>query len=243
MTYKVVLLLFLFLIPRELESKSLIEKRAMIAVIDTGLTVTPENNKFLCYRGHKSFTDSKSINDDHKSQHGNNIASILIKHIDSSKACLLILKFWGGSDTNSISALGEAMNYAADMRVSYVNLSVSGTSYSEVESKALKRLLEVGAKIAVAAGNGEERKLGSESVFIGVNLDQSCNIFPACNKTKLNNPNFHVVGATGAPFSNFGTIVTSWESGTQQGTPKLSGTSQATANFLGKLVKAELSEK
>jgi hypothetical protein len=84
--------------------------------------------------------------------------------------------------------------------------------------------------MVVAAGNED------------ISLDDRCVIYPACYlkqmremKEVVNVSNFIVVGAKDTGSSNTGLVVTVTAVGKNQGYPKMTGTSQATANFTGKL--------
>ena len=92
------------------------------------------------------------------------------------------------------------------------------------ELRSILTILRTGADISVAAGND------------GLDLDKKCSAFPSCYKKIINSRRFHVVGAINAKFSNFGSIVETYETGIDVGSPMMSGTSQATAIFTNKLI-------
>ena len=108
------------------------------------------------------------------------------------------------------------------MGAKYINLSVAGKGYDELEFEAIKTALSNGVKIAVAAGNKK------------ANLDKDCNITRHVMLIYLNYRNFHVVGANSHTYTNTGRIVQYSEDSDDVGEPALSGTSQATAIHTGK---------
>ncbi len=113
-------------------------------------------------------------------------------------------------------------------------MSLEGNTFKFLDYRFLQILLNNGTNVAVAAGNSNK------------NLNEKCNVFPAC--LNLNSNNFRVVGSntanvyvvnntvTYSKYSNYGTVVTALEDGTDKGTPQMSGTSQATAIYTSKWI-------
>jgi hypothetical protein len=105
-----------------------------------------------------------------------------------------------------------------------INISMSGFIYFESELNIIEKMASKGVKIAVAAGNNN------------IDLDFTCKVYPACYIKRLSKKsaiNFTVVGAKDVEVSNTGKLVTALEQGKDQGYPKMTGSSQATANFTG----------
>lgn len=231
------------------------ETRTKIAIIDTGIRVNSHNKKYLCKFGHKSFIYGQNpLQDAHG--HGTNVASLIIPNMDNKRQCLVIVKFW---DVNMGSANGMelvrlSLLHVEKLGVSYINMSLTGNEPDHLEYQYIKRLINKGVRIAVAAGNDN------------MNLDKTCQAYPACYNFK--SKNFRVVGSNTMglkalqrtirvgkapkrvqivkingkwfekyPYSNLGNRVTHWENGTNRGTPQMTGTSQATAIVTGKWVK------
>lgn len=212
------------------------ETRIKIAVIDTGLNLNlrPDLKPYVCKTGSLSMIDDDPITDENN--HGTNVAGLIAKNIDVSKYCLIIIKFYSPylSPDEFFRAVRKGVEYAILQKVQYINMSLAGGGTSLSEYRTIQKALNLGIKIAVAAGNGESTKKG----FIGVNLDVNCNTYPACYVFE-NSDNFHVVGSLNSKFSNYGKIVKYWENGNWVGIPVLSGTSQATAIHLSNWVKAD----
>lgn len=213
------------------------ENRIKVAVVDTGLELTDRIKPFICREGHISFTNDSPFTDGHAGKHGTNVAGLIADNLDSSKHCLLIIKFYsqylGNGEFKDFVRMG--IEYAITQNAKYLNLSLGGPESSHLEYLSLQAGLNKGMKILVAAGNGKLFK----GDYIGQNLDKSCYYYPACYEFRSLKQNFFVVGSTKSKFSNYGKVVNKWENGNLVGFPAQSGTSQATAIATGKLVKAD----
>lgn len=205
------------------------ETRTKIAVIDTGFDYDKSFSKYLCRTGHVSFVDGNPFIDGHKSKHGTNVAGLIAESIDPAKHCILVIKFY--SDYLNANEFNNYVRYGIDYAVAqnakYINLSLGGAWSSQLEFLSLEEALMKGVKVAAAAGND------------GKNLDVKCYYYPACYKFKAQSQNFHVVGSTTGTYGNKGKIVKFKEDGSFKGTPRLSGTSQATAIHMGKWVQSD----
>jgi subtilisin family serine protease len=162
--------------------------------------------------------------------HGSNVIGLIGEKIDTNKTCIVSIKLEVDGSKNPEKAIIEAMDMAEKLKPVAVNISWAGAVSFESELKSIIRMISSGVKVVVAAGNE------------GISLDTYCGIYPACYLQKMkdmnnviNISNFIVVGAKDTGSSNTGTVVTVTAIGKDQGYPKMTGTSQATANFTGKL--------
>lgn len=214
--------LFLILI----SFKALSETRQKIVVIDTGISVEQSTSNYMCKNGvlgtAGSWIDFNG--------HGQNVVGLIAKHINPKKTCIVSIKLDFMRMDTLESMIVKSMRMAELHRPVAINISMAGTFRSELELRYLTKFISSGVKVIVAAGNE------------GANLDEKCEIYPVCylkemrEKTKpVNTSNFFVVGAKNLIVSNTGSLITVIAEGIKQGVPALTGTSQATANFTGKL--------
>jgi subtilisin family serine protease len=201
------------------------DSRQKIVVIDTGVGYKQYKKPYMCKYGNLG---SKGWLDGHG--HGSNVIGLIGEKIDTDKTCIVSIKLEVDGSKNPEKAIIEAMDMAEKLKPVAVNISWAGAVSFESELKSIIRMVSSGVKVVVAAGNG------------GISLDTYCGIYPACYLKKMkdmnniiNVSNFIVVGAKDTGSSNTGTVVTVTAIGKDQGYPKMTGTSQATANFTGKL--------
>lgn len=211
-----------------LSNNAPVESRIKIAVIDTGIDSSfVELKPYFCKTGHKSIVDNTPMTDSTKMKHGTNVTGLIAKSIDPNKACLIIIKFYSSEKSNTVAAINHAISQQAD----FINMSLGGSEYSTTEYRAITKALSLGIKIAVAAGNDYR------------NLDNNCYYYPACYAKTIHSNQFKVVGSntySDKHYTNYGSIVSTTENGTNVGLPRLTGTSQATAIFTGKWVNNNL---
>lgn len=201
------------------------ETRTKVVIIDSGISRTQSAQKYMCKNGNKNFTDSKNKYDEHG--HGTNILSIISKSINPKTHCVVSVKVWHPK-TNSyktIEATISAIRLANRLDAKFVNISMNGNFFSRKEFIAIKKFVEKGGILTVAAGNEKS------------DLNKYCNAFPACYRKLLPHKNFHVVGASDTGRSNFGDVITDIEKGKKIGFPVMSGTSQASAAKMAKILK------
>lgn len=207
------------------------ETRDRVLVMDTGIQITEVSSRYLCKDGHYDATGA-GIED--LIGHGTNIAGLIAKGMDERKQCITVLKYYhtdedpyNKQDPNEV--LSNSWNHILTLKVKWVNMSFVGPIFINEEYKLIKSLLNNGVKIAVAAGN--------ESI----NFDNGCYRYPACYN--IRSSNYYVVAAKNAPFSNHNGPVNVYENGTwQRGKfgPLMSGSSQATANAMAKIISGEI---
>jgi len=243
------------------------ETRVKIAVIDTGINVSPKLKPFLCTSGHISLVDDFPLRDSNVQMHGTNIVGLISENLDPKRECILIIKFYkDGLHEDFFKKVRTAVDYAVFRQVKFINMSLGGEGVSDLEKLAISNAIDKKIRIAVAAGNGLFKPIKDKdgkfvrldgtrdkvdrwprkyyAAWIGQDLDKNCYYFPACYQ--FPSEYFRVVGSnTGYEndfggenrYSNYGKKVTHWENGTNVGTPKMKGTSQATAINLGKWVR------
>lgn len=209
-------------------------KTIKVAVIDTGFNFSFKQYKHfklskpkLCKTGHKDFTSS-SITD--VNGHGSNIVSLIAKGNENTDYCVIVLKYYSKETENiSLDIELEALEYAIKQKVDVINLSIAGYTYSKEECDLVKTALDKGIRIVAAAGN-EGFDLSKTKVYPAM-CDRRVKIVMNYDKTTRHNT------------SNYGNSLLK-EQGTNQygiSSKKLpefkTGTSQATANYTGKLIK------
>ena len=242
-------------------------KTLTIAVIDTGIDKALPN---LCKFGHKSFVnkpdllidEANPLTDNHG--HGTHIAGLISKHAGEGSYCLVAIKYYSeaNSGKQNLENMKQALRYAINIKVDFINISAGGPERDEDEYALIKEALDKGIKVDVAAGNEKS------------DLDKSCNYFPACYDKRLVvvgnleitkdfrhlDPEMKLLGMLAgigdkigtyetqrSPTSNYGNYVNRWEIGTNVEstmpggkTGYMSGTSQATAVATGEMVRVQL---
>ncbi|NBP13541.1 hypothetical protein EBU95_03965 [bacterium] len=205
------------------------ETRKKIAVIDSGIDLNNEKLKpYICNVGSYDFT-GEGLQDTHG--HGSNVSWLIVKDLSPKEYCVMALKYYASrSNPNGLEWEVKALSRAVEFGAVLINFSGGGLYSSSSESMVIFQALSKGIKVVVAAGNE------------GNDLSKNCNYFPAC---AVKDKNFYVVGSVyengqRVPSSNYNGPVSNWEIGYMQEGPdgrKMTGTSQATAVFSGKLLK------
>lgn len=206
----------------------LTETRTKIAIIDTGLNIYPSIQQFMCNQEHFDYTSQGFIDNN---GHGTNIATIISKNVDFNKYCMVIYKYYVGSNEQSLyNELKALKDIAKDDAIKFVNFSSSGNGSNPDEQDAIEDIVKKKVYFVTAAGNnGEDTKLHPA--------------YPGCYN--LNSKYFRTIGNEGNKTSNYGKCVTHWEKGSSVCAGKtqqeqqicLSGTSQAAAIHTNKLVR------
>lgn len=195
-----------------------------VAVLDTGHN-SFFHSSYLCDSGHKDFTGT-GIHDTHG--HGSNVISLIGPKLRKDQ-CIVTLKVFGSlsymPSHSPLEIIVRALRYVKEQKFEYVNMSMSGVEYSGAELALLLDIVKQ-SKVVVAAGNEN------------LNFDFApCVIYPACYP--IHHPNFFVVGAYDVTRSNRGRRIKHWAAGFNQGSPTMTGTSQATANFTARLLRSK----
>jgi len=208
------------------------EKPMVVAIIDTGLSLTDRRFKpYLCKSGHWNFV-TNTRNTEDLDGHGTHVTGSIIKYAESSNYCLVIVKYWSKDLTSKVSMdnMRKAISYVGQLRASIVNISSSGMSFDKEERDHIENASNT--LFVVAAGN-DRRNIDIYHTFpASYNL---ANVFPVGALT---------ASGTISSFSNYGSTVKFWELGervfsTLPGGSNgiLSGTSMATSIKTGKLIK------
>lgn len=203
---------------------SLAHAKIRVGIIDTGISKSSLITPYLCQEP-TDFT-GEGWQDSHG--HGTNIAGLITKGLDTSKFCLVVIKFYSDrmSSPDADATFQKALIYASTQKINVLNVSVSGGSYRYEEMLTFQSMLKAGTVINISSGN--KRKLLNK---------KSCHDFPACNALWL--PAINVVGANDLEQANVGEIVKIKMPGYLQcgfGIC-LSGTSQSTANYTNKVLR------
>lgn len=225
-----------------------------VAVIDTGLNLRMASKIPLCKTGHKDFTKT-TIHDRHG--HGTNVSGIIDQYVKNlifkdysdtksidkinTNYCQIILKFLDTERSNLRAAdnMIKAIAWAVELKVDVINISGGGVDPVLVEQIFVKRALDNGIKVVVAAGNNRQ-DLGNGGKYFPALYDKRITVVG-----NLQRPNVY------SPSSNYGTPVNAWEVGTDLLSYSLydgrlatmSGTSQATAVKTGKIIRSMISPR
>jgi subtilisin family serine protease len=183
----------------------------------------------LCKQGHKDFTNT-GIKDVHG--HGTHIAGLIGKYAKDADYCIVIAKFYNEkNDKMNMKNSIEALQYAINIKADVINLSMGGESRSQDECNLVKKALDKGIIIVAAAGN-EGKDLNKtkyypascdERVIAVANID-----FKQRKIASTSNYNEETIGVQGTDIKS---ILPNNKVGL------LTGTSQATAIYTGKLIK------
>lgn len=205
-----------------LSSIAFADQRVKIAIIDTGMPENGLESPYFCDSGHKDFSGTGIID---RHGHGTMVANSIAKHIDPVTHCIVALKWidWDRETvdaTRKINRIAAAVSHATAINAKYINMSLYGPSSDSDEKQAIETALARGIVVAVAAGND------------GHDLSKMCDAYPACYAFK--NKNFIVV----ANYLDWQRIWNSNYGGPVNATEFAQfDTSQATAIYLGKLIR------
>ena len=231
MKYSLLTLIFLTFIacsePKVIsEPKSLPQvKQLKVAVIDTGLDLEDKRFKdILCKEGHVDFSHT-GIKD--TNGHGTHVTGLIKRYSNLKNYCVVILKY------SNIDNYLQAIQYSSKNDFDIVNISTSGNSYIPEERQFIR---ESKAIYVIAAGN---------------NRDNFNRHFPGAFYYFSNVYTIGSIDNSGhvSKTSNYGEGL-NWEVGEKVSSDSLiggetvmSGTSQATAIFTGKLINRILAGK
>lgn len=207
-----------------------------VAVVDTGIDASTPN---LCHMGHKSFVKTGPLVDENG--HGTQMATVVNNTVKSKHGyCIVSIKWFDEKSTGpeKVANMAKAIQYAANINASIINISGGGGEPEESERIAVLNAINKRIPVVAAAGNEDS------------DLSKSCNYFPACYDVRvITVGNLQPRTRTRQPSSNYGNYIKRWEIGTNlflklpDGQQVLgTGTSHAAAVATGKLVKAKLNK-
>lgn len=206
------------------------ESRTKIAIIDSGIHSSDLLQPFLCQSGHKDLTGT-GLSD--TVGHGTHIAGIIANSINKKTHCLVIIKSYHAAHSGYVNLRHyvQAVRYAIQQNVKFINISGGGTSYSDEEYGLLNLAVSRGITVVAAAGNDS------------FNLGRKCDFYPACYP--IRSKSFYVVGNMDGErlhhSSNYGGPVTHCTRGTDIKAVGMvmTGTSQATARVMGMIASGD----
>lgn len=224
------------------------EKPIIVAVIDTGFDFNSTwkghlskkdsdgyqlKKPKICKQGHADFTE-EGIKDTHG--HGTHIAGVIAKFAEDSNYCLVILKYYKISQFDNTSLSIKALQKAIDLKVSIINYSGGGMEKSDTECNLIKQALNMGIHVIAAAGNESFNinqrpyypAMCDDRVIIVSSSDDFGNNSSFTNFTDKKKNSRELVREKGLEILS---ILPNNKIGV------MSGTSQATSTYTGKLIK------
>ena len=166
---------------------------ATVAVIDTGISRTPDLEKTGFVTGYDFVNDKEQADDDNG--HGTHVAGTIAQSTNNNygtagiayEAKLMPLKVLADSGGGTVADIAEAIRFAADNGAHVINMSLGGGGESQLMREAIDHAHAKGVVVIGAAGNSNDNAASYPARYphvIGVAaLDAS---------------------ATKAPYSNFG---------------------------------------
>lgn len=209
-----------------------------IGIIDTGLNTRLGTYK-LCPGLSKSFYKDENLDDEKNLPHGMNIMGIIDNQLPvDGDYCFVMYKAFQYEPKYGKTA--KALEQALKDNVDIVNLSFGGAEEIPSETAAIKKLLDKGVPVIVAAGNAED-DLPPKS------FDMTCSYYPACADDRVVIVGNNKKPGEPSPTSNFSHNKENFmfAIGTKLcgAGVCLTGTSQATANVTGKYVRLMLAKR
>ena len=203
-----------------------------VGVIDTGFDFDSkwENLSFpkpkICKQGHKDLT-GKGIKD--KNGHGTHIAGLIGKAAGDVDYCLVIVNYYNKNGANVNTSI-NAIKYLTAINVNIINYSGGGIEYEKEECEVIKKALDKGILIVAAAGN-EKRSL-NELKFYPASCDDRITVISNLNKeNKIDKSSGYSDDTIALRGSE---VISLYPDNTLD---ILSGSSQATARYTGKMIK------
>ncbi len=202
------------------------ENRAIISIVDTGISITDKVYPYLCRLPHTDLTGKGAMRD--VNGHGSMVADVITSGLDPREYCIQVIK-WVHGETGTPGNLGKAMKIAADSAPRIINVSASGLApRNPLELQAVQFALSRKITLVIAAGNEH------------LNLSAACDAYPACYPVVSDF--FRVVAdylsGYKAPYTNYGGPVTDTEDGRWRFADQdWSGTSVAAAKLTNRIAK------
>jgi len=188
-------------------------RKTKVSIIDSGINYRQIQSDKLCTVYGSNVIDTR--------HHGQFIFDIISSHMHKGQ-CAYVFRVFAQDDTNSMQRIVKAINVSIQLHVDIINMSYSGGGFSDIEYQAIKRAIDAGIKIVVAAGNN------------GMNLDEGCSVYPTCYSKLINNKNFIVVGSVDFKGGNKGKVVDVYAPGHYN---DKKGTSISAANVTANILK------
>ncbi len=148
---------------RDIASEEPKPRPVIVAVIDTGfdfksdwkeeMELYPSLRKpRMCKYGNKDYT-GLGIEDHHG--HGTHIAGTIAQYAYGANYCLVMMKFFDKDkdNLNNMALELKSLQRAINLKVDIINYSAGGKEKNNVECKLIKKALDAGIIIVVAAGN------------------------------------------------------------------------------------------
>lgn len=179
------------------------ESRLVVAILDTGVSITDIDRKYLCDLPHESFVDFSWNNDE--VGHGTAMAKLILENIDPQKACIFVIK-WYDNNPDTVGNNIKQIEYAAsflyrkikEFRIDIINMSFNGSQPSATERTMIEFALKNGVTIVTCTGN-DSIDIGKCKYDEKIHKYTNCS-FPANYASPdipvggIKNPNFHIVG-------------------------------------------------
>lgn len=137
-------------------------KNVTVAIIDTGVATVPDLDDLKFVRGYDFINDETNASDDQG--HGTHIAGTIAQRTGNGygaagiapEAKIMPLKVVTVGGSATAADIAEAIRLAADRSADVINLSLSGSGYSELMQQAIDYAYRKGAVLIAAAGNGNQ---------------------------------------------------------------------------------------
>lgn len=145
-----------------------------VVVIDTGLPRNPEQFPKCIEMENTDLTGTGIYDFD---GHATNVANLIRENAGEANVCYSFIKYTNNdkkiSDRELVENVALAFKLAYEYGADVINYSGSGVGDNSEEKKTIKKLLERGTAVIVAAGNDS------------INFAEHCNIYPACYKSRF----------------------------------------------------------
>jgi serine protease len=140
-------------------------KNVTVAIVDTGIAKVPDLDDYNVVRGYDFINDETNASDDQG--HGTHIAGTIAQTTNngygaagiSPDAKLMPLKVVTVGGSATAADIAEAIRLAADRAADVINLSLSGTGYSETMQQSIAYAYRKGVVIVAAAGNSNQNSV------------------------------------------------------------------------------------
>lgn len=218
-----------YLLLLSLLSLNLYARTVRVGILDTGYNTSKIDFK-QCDNGKSdaNFIVGSTIHDN--SGHGNNVLHIISEANKNIDYCVIIIKIWDINAKESVKEQAYKLGiiYATKLELDVLNISLSGTEEMEIETFAIKYMLNKGTMVVNSAGN--------ENVKIEHN---NCHSYPTCSDPRVISVGCIDNKGKKCPSSNYGSYIKVWEKGYSitAGGFTMTGTSQSAAVLTSKLVK------